>query len=126
MSGQQELQPLEGSGLSVELGGLSSDYLQRTYSREPTTPSPPDSSDCWVRHGAMGSRTLVILLWWAPHANMTRAGLLQIHLRTSPRYTDFVSSSPLYRMSHVHSQASKQGLCLTCVAGILFSSKVSQ
>lgn len=80
----------------------------------------------------MGSRTPVILLWWAPHANMTTAALLQVQLRTSPGcfslpwHADFVSSSPLYRMSHVDSQASKQGLCLTCVAGILFSSKVSQ
>lgn len=38
--GQQEFQPLEGFGLPVELGSLSSDYLQRTYSREPTTPAP--------------------------------------------------------------------------------------
>lgn len=84
MFGQQELQPLKGSRLPVELGGLSSDYLQRTYSREPTTPLSRGSSDCQVRPGAMGSRTPVILLWWDPHANMTTAALLQVQLRTSP------------------------------------------
>lgn len=42
-----------------------------------------------------------------------------------PLNCDFVSNCPLYRMSHIDLLALKQGLCLTCVIGILFSSKVS-
>lgn len=81
-------------------GGLSSDYLQRATLGNPPSLSPHDSSDCWVRHGTLGSRTRVPLLRWAPHANTTKAGPLQFQLGTSPGYFTFPSKWTLFLALH--------------------------
>ena len=85
VSGQQE--PLEGPGLPVELEALAV-YLQRTYSRKATIPSGLFRL-CWVRHSALGSRTLVSQPLWALRANTTKAGPLQVQHRDKPQVFSF-------------------------------------